>query len=289
MYLEQIKLKNTTTIVFIDETRAYVGQSREYGWGSSHERVYDARPKGKKARVSLVAATSLNGAMAEQALVISDTVNKNAFLCFLETTLLPTLARGSVIVMDNWTVHHGDEVRELVERFGNRRLVRNCEHPHPPAEQAQRVDGIERLRAAAHLHDREGAPLGRPHRGRVQGDPVDLVLHDTGDGAVALGRAPHHAFSPLRQVAQLLHLGMVVGGAVRQGQSGRVEDARLAARGLADAEMRTAVLSSATRHCGEVLRGQHCSHCGQRARRVLTACSTAAGTARRQRSAPAAY
>ena len=118
MYLEQIKLKNTTTIVFIDETRAYVGQSREYGWGSSHERVYDARPKGKKARVSLVAATSLNGAMAEQALVISDTVNKNAFLCFLETTLLPTLARGSVIVMDNWTVHHGDEVRELVERFG---------------------------------------------------------------------------------------------------------------------------------------------------------------------------
>ncbi len=56
--------------------------------------------------------------MAEQALVISDTVNKNAFLSFLETVLLPTLAKGSVIVMDNWTVHHGEEVRKLVERFG---------------------------------------------------------------------------------------------------------------------------------------------------------------------------
>jgi transposase len=56
--------------------------------------------------------------MAEQALVITDTVNKSAFLCFLEFTLLPTLSVGSVLVIDNWTVHHGEDVRELVERFG---------------------------------------------------------------------------------------------------------------------------------------------------------------------------
>lgn len=56
--------------------------------------------------------------MAEQALVVPDTVNKNAFLCFLETTLLPTLTEGSVLVMDNWTVHHGDDVRDLVEACG---------------------------------------------------------------------------------------------------------------------------------------------------------------------------
>ncbi len=55
--------------------------------------------------------------MAEQALVVSDTVNKNAFLAFLETTLLPTLAKGSVIVLDNWSVHHGEELRELVAAY----------------------------------------------------------------------------------------------------------------------------------------------------------------------------
>ena len=110
---------------FIDETSAYVGQSREYGWASSKERIIDTRPKGRKERVSLIAAASLDGTMAEQALVIPDTVNKNAFLAFLETTLLPTLARGSVLVMDNWsakhpagTVHHGDDVRDLVEACG---------------------------------------------------------------------------------------------------------------------------------------------------------------------------
>lgn len=104
--------------MFIDETSAYVGQSREYGWAPSSERVYDIRPKGKKARVSLIAAISLNGLMAEQALLITDTVNKNGFLAFLEATLLPTLAKGSVLVMDNWTVHHGEEVRELVDAAG---------------------------------------------------------------------------------------------------------------------------------------------------------------------------
>ncbi len=104
--------------MFIDETSAYVGQSREYGWAASPERVHDTRPKGKKTRVSLIAAITLDTAMTQQALVVSDTVNKNAFLCFLERTLLPTLPKGSVLVMDNWTVHHGDDVSELVERCG---------------------------------------------------------------------------------------------------------------------------------------------------------------------------
>lgn len=60
--------------------------------------------------------------MAEQAPIVSDTVNKNAFLAFLETVLLPTLAVGSVLVLDNWSVHHGEEVRELATRFGCERL-----------------------------------------------------------------------------------------------------------------------------------------------------------------------
>ena len=104
--------------MFIDETSAYVGQSREYGWAASAERVHDTRPKGKKARVSLIAAITLDTAMAEQALIITDTVDQNAFLAFLETTLLPTLAKGSVLIMDNWTVHHGVEVRDLVDAAG---------------------------------------------------------------------------------------------------------------------------------------------------------------------------
>jgi len=68
-YLKDVDDKKTKTLVFIDETSAYIGQSCEYGWGSSKERVYDTRPKGKKERVSLIAAITPNGVMAEQGLV----------------------------------------------------------------------------------------------------------------------------------------------------------------------------------------------------------------------------
>ncbi len=56
--------------------------------------------------------------MADQALIFTDSVDRNAFLGYLEHGLLPTLPAGSVLVMDNWTVHHGDEVRNLVEDSG---------------------------------------------------------------------------------------------------------------------------------------------------------------------------
>lgn len=55
--------------------------------------------------------------MSHQSLVVEGTVNKNAFLGYLEYVLLPNLAKGTVLVLDNWTIHHGDEVRELVQRF----------------------------------------------------------------------------------------------------------------------------------------------------------------------------
>ena len=108
--------------MFIDETSSYVGLRFNYGRGPKGERVFDTRPKGKdkKKRVSLISAIDLNenNTMETQSLVVEGTVNKNAFLVFLEDILLPTLKKGSVLVMDNWTVHHGEEVRDLVQDFG---------------------------------------------------------------------------------------------------------------------------------------------------------------------------
>lgn len=106
--------------MFVDETSAYIGISSEYGWAHSSERVTDTKPKGKKQRVSLIAACSLDKAVAEQALVVPDSVDKNAFLGYLEYTLLPTLVPDTIIILDNWTVHYGEDVKDLVE-------AANCE------------------------------------------------------------------------------------------------------------------------------------------------------------------
>lgn len=102
-------------LVFIDETSSYVGITCEYAWAASHLRARDHQPKGKKQRVSLIAACSLQADLAEQALVMPEGVDQNAFLGYLEHCLLPKLKSGSILVLDNWTVHHGDEVRNLVE------------------------------------------------------------------------------------------------------------------------------------------------------------------------------
>lgn len=104
-------------MVFIDETSGYLNQSRNYGRAPRGERVVDHSPKGKKERVSLIAAVTVNALNPNHCLVHPDSVDKAAFLTYLAEVLLPGLEPGSILVMDNWTVHHGKEVTTLVEAF----------------------------------------------------------------------------------------------------------------------------------------------------------------------------
>lgn len=106
--------------MFIDETSSYSNQSREYGRAHSTERVVDCAPKGKKERSSLIAAVTSKGLAPEHCLIHPDSVNKSAFLTYLSEVLLPNLAPESILVMDNWTVHHGADIAQLVEAHGSK-------------------------------------------------------------------------------------------------------------------------------------------------------------------------
>lgn len=117
-YWQEVANKAAEKFVFIDETSAYVGINREYAWAPRDARAEDEQPKGKKERVSLIAACSLKASMAQQGLVVEGSIDKSTFLGYLEYCLLPELERGSILVLDNWAVHHGEEVRELVEAAG---------------------------------------------------------------------------------------------------------------------------------------------------------------------------
>ena len=102
--------------MFLDETSGYLGLSRSYGRALTDKRVVDSAPKGKKERVSLLAAVTLRGLHGAHALVHPENVNKAAFISYLKT-LLPNLKAGSVLVLDNWRVHHGPDVRDLVAKY----------------------------------------------------------------------------------------------------------------------------------------------------------------------------
>ncbi len=102
--------------MFLDETSGYLNLSRGYGRAPSDKRVVDDAPKGKKERASLLAAVTLRGLSGAHCLVHPENVDKAAFLSYLKT-LLPNLKPGSVLVLDNWRVHMGPDVRELVETY----------------------------------------------------------------------------------------------------------------------------------------------------------------------------
>lgn len=110
----------------------------------------------------------------------------------------------------------------------------NSDHAHPAAEHTKRVHRVERLRAAAHLHDRERASLGRADAGRLQREPVDLVLEHRGERAVTLRAAPHLP-SGHSDSLQFDHLRVIGRRAVDHRQAVRVEHSRLGAEGLQQA------------------------------------------------------
>jgi hypothetical protein len=125
---------------------------------------------------------------------------------------------------------HPAGIVEFAECLGDAGLVGDREHPRPAAEDAQRVDGVERLGAAADLHDGERPPLRRPDSVEVQRQVIDLRLHEPGDLPVTFRAAPDLAFGPGRQVAKLVYRRMVVvRHLVRERQVRRIEDARLRA------------------------------------------------------------
>lgn len=121
-WLEDVAKLATETLIVLDETSSIVNISRSYGWAASSQRGFDSFPKGKQQRLSLIAAIGLNATLSEHALVQPERVDKSAFKADLQNVLLPRPEPGTTLVRDTWTVHKGDDIKELVERYGGSSL-----------------------------------------------------------------------------------------------------------------------------------------------------------------------
>jgi len=107
--------------------------------------------------------------MGNQSLVVEGTVDKNAFLGYLEYVLLPTLDKDTVLVLDNWTVHYGDEVRELVQRF-------ECELLYLPTYSPD-LNPIEHLFAKVKAFIKKAKPTSIPQLIQSFCDAVNQVTY----------------------------------------------------------------------------------------------------------------
>lgn len=121
--------------MFIDETGATTKMARLRGRSRRGERCRAAVPHGHWKTTTFTAGLRLDGLTAP--MVLDGPMNGPAFRAYVEQVLVPTLAPGDVVIMDNLPAHRVSGVREAIEAAGATRLFLPPYSPEfNPIEQA---------------------------------------------------------------------------------------------------------------------------------------------------------
>jgi len=104
------------TFVFLDETSAGTNTVSRYGWWPKGQRLVDAAPHGHWKITTFLAGLRTSGIVAP--LVLDGPMTGRAFHAYVEQFLVPTLAPGDVVVMDNLAAHKVAGIREAIAAAG---------------------------------------------------------------------------------------------------------------------------------------------------------------------------
>ena len=103
-------------LIFIDETGASTKMARLRGRAVRGERCRASVPHGHWKTTTFTAGLRLSGLTAP--MVLDGAMNGPAFLAYVEQVLVPELAAGDVVVMDNLPAHKVGGVRRAIEDAG---------------------------------------------------------------------------------------------------------------------------------------------------------------------------
>lgn len=104
------------TIVFLDETSTQTTLTRLRGRAPRGERVVGSVPRTHGANNTCLVAMGPTGMQAP--CVFEGAVTSAFFVRWLRRWLLPTLPRGTTVVLDNLSVHRNRDVRRVIEAAG---------------------------------------------------------------------------------------------------------------------------------------------------------------------------
>jgi transposase len=107
-------------LVFVDESFASTNMARLYGRAPRGVRLRAAVPHGHRKKTTLVAGLRLSGVTAPQ--LLDGSINGESFLEYVRQVLVPTLAPGDIVVIDNLSSHKSHLVREAIEAAGAKLL-----------------------------------------------------------------------------------------------------------------------------------------------------------------------
>jgi transposase len=110
----------TEQLVFVDETGTHTRMTPLYARAPRGERAYGHVPRNHTRNTTLIAALTLAGLDAP--MVIEGAMDRETFVAWPTQFLVPMLAPGRVVVMDNLSVHKGRQVRQIIEQAGCSRV-----------------------------------------------------------------------------------------------------------------------------------------------------------------------
>ncbi len=107
-------------LVFIDETWTKTNMTPLRGWGPLGARVKGKAPFGRWKTMTFLAALRCD--RIEAPCLFDGPINGESFLAYVRDFLVPTLAAGDVVIMDNLGSHRGKPVRRAIRAAGARLL-----------------------------------------------------------------------------------------------------------------------------------------------------------------------
>jgi transposase len=113
--LGEVKLED---LIFVDEAGVNLAMTRHHARSPKGKRAYGKAPANKGRNVTLVGALSLEGIIA--AFSFQGGNDKQAFTTDVEQILVPNLWEGACVVMDNFSSHKVEGIREAIEAAGAR-------------------------------------------------------------------------------------------------------------------------------------------------------------------------
>ncbi|MCK0508008.1 IS630 family transposase [Aromatoleum anaerobium] len=112
-YREEMAQYPPSRLRFIDESGVNIAMTRHYGRALRGERVPDAVPKNHGRNVTLLGAVSCRG--IDAVMTVEGPTDAAVFRAYVDQVLLPTLAPGDIVVMDNLSAHKVKGIREAIE------------------------------------------------------------------------------------------------------------------------------------------------------------------------------
>lgn len=114
--MEAISEFDPHELVFLDEMGVSRTLSVLYGWGDRKETLVELVPCNRGKNLSVVGAFDSLGMICTRSQL--GAMTRENFEFYLEWDLLPVLTRGSVLILDNASIHHGGRIATLVEAAG---------------------------------------------------------------------------------------------------------------------------------------------------------------------------